>query len=75
VFAKKTFNADALNRDIASQYHDKFDQTIQVSCPSGQQVKKGASFTCDARLSGGETGKIEVKVTSSSGDYTWRPLD
>ena len=72
---KKTFNADALNRDIASQFHDKFGQTIQVTCPTGQQVKKGATFTCDGKVTGGESGKIEVTVTSADGDYTWKPID
>ncbi len=72
---KKTFNADALNRDIASQFHDKFGQTIQVTCPTGQQVTKGATFTCDGKVTGGESGKIEVTVTSADGDYTWKPID
>jgi hypothetical protein len=75
VFGKKTFNADALNRDIASQYHDKFGETIQVTCPSGQRVTKGASFTCEGKKANGESGKIEIKITSADGDYTWKPVD
>jgi hypothetical protein len=33
-------------------------------------VSKGSTFTCDIP---GRSGKIQVTVASSDGDYTWRP--
>ena len=58
-----------MNRDIASQYKDKFGDTVEVSCPSGQQVKAGATFDCSIK---DKSQKIQIKVTSDSGDYTWK---
>jgi hypothetical protein len=70
VLKKTVFDSAALNKDIAAQYSDKFGEKITVNCPKDKQVKKGASFTCTIA---GRDNKIEVKVTSGDGDYTWRP--
>jgi hypothetical protein len=72
VFSRKVFDADAMNRDIAAQYKDKFGPRIEVTCPTGQEVKSGATFTCSIR---DESTRIEVRVTSNDGDYTWKPLE
>ena len=69
-FNKKVFDSAALNKDIATQYNDRFGEKIEVDCPKNTQVKKGASFTCDIA---GRDNTIEVKITSDDGDYTWRP--
>jgi flagellar basal body-associated protein FliL len=67
----KVFDENALNSTISSQYKDKFgDSNIQVSCPAGQEVSKGATFTCDIQ---GRSDKIQVTVSSDDGDYTWKP--
>jgi len=70
VFSRKVFNADALNRDIASQYKDKFGETVEVTCPTGRRVTKGETFTCEMK---DRSERIEVKITSVDGDYTWKP--
>ncbi|HZB50668.1 MAG TPA: DUF4333 domain-containing protein [Mycobacteriales bacterium] len=68
----KVFDADALNQTISSQYKDKFgDSTVVVSCPAGQEVSKGRTFTCDIQ---GRSEKIQVTVASDDGDYTWKPI-
>ena len=68
----KVFDANALNRTISSQYKDKFgDASVSVSCPQGQKVSKGATFTCDIQ---GRSEKIQVTVSSKDGDYTWKPV-
>ncbi len=68
----KVFDADALNRTISSQYKEKFaDATVTVTCPDGQKVSKGATFTCDVQ---GRSEKIQVTVASDDGDYTWKPV-
>jgi hypothetical protein len=69
VFSKKVFDANAMNRDISSQYKDKFGDTVEVTCPTNQQVKVGATFSCTIK---DKSQKIEVKVTSDSGNYTWK---
>lgn len=67
----KVFDADALNSTISSQYKDKFgDATVAVTCPDGQKVSKGTTFTCDIS---GRSEKIQVTVASDDGDYTWKP--
>src|SRR5215468_572210 len=73
----RVFDADALNRDIAAQYGDKFgsNPAFEPNCPPSQPAVKGTSFTCYGRLSTGESQKVEVKVTSNDGDYMWKPVD
>jgi hypothetical protein len=67
----KVFDESALNSTIASQYKDKFgDSSVQISCPSGEEVSKGHTFTCDIS---GRSDKVQVTVTSDDGDYTWKP--
>lgn len=39
-----------------------------VSCPSGQEVKSGATFDCTATI-GGKQQQVPITVTSDSGDY------
>ncbi|MEP6598069.1 MAG: DUF4333 domain-containing protein [Actinomycetota bacterium] len=65
---RKTFSARSVAATIEDQSKGRGDYT-NVTCPSGEKVKKGTTFTCIAN--GGK--KITVKVTSGSGDYTWEP--
>jgi hypothetical protein len=69
-FSKKVFDADAMNRDVAAQYKDKYGEKVDVTCPTNQAVKRNATFTCSIK---DRTEKIEIKVTSDGGDYTWKP--
>jgi Domain of unknown function (DUF4333) len=39
-----------------------------VECPSGVQVKAGATFECTVELRGGKTETATLKITNSSAD-------
>ena len=69
VLTKKVFDANALNRDIAAQYKDRFTQEVQVTCPPNQAVKAGTSFQCPIV---GSSQKITVDVKDNNGTYVWR---
>jgi hypothetical protein len=69
VLGKKVFDAAAMDRDIAQQYKERFAQTVQVDCPTGQEVKVGGTFECTMKDS---SKKITIEVKDSSGTYQWR---
>jgi hypothetical protein len=66
----RVFDADAMDRDIAGQYREKFGETVQVGCPAGQPVVTGTTFTCSIVA---RSERIEVIVVNDNGDYTWKP--
>lgn len=65
----QVFDGDAMDRDIAGQYQQKFGDNVQVDCPARQPVTTGTTFIC--RIVGGQQ-RILVTVTSDRGDYTWK---
>lgn len=66
---RKTFSARSIASTIENQSKGRGDYR-NVTCPSGEKVTKGATFSCSA--DGGK--KITITVTSGSGDYTWEPV-
>jgi Domain of unknown function (DUF4333) len=65
---KKVLDHTAVEKTIVSQSKGIGDYT-SVSCPSGQEVKKNTTFQCTAN----NGKKIDVTITSDSGNYTWKP--
>ncbi|MQY17246.1 DUF4333 domain-containing protein [Nocardia macrotermitis] len=44
------------------------DDVQNVSCPAGQEVKVGKTFTCSMKV-GGEQKSVTIKITKSDGTY------
>jgi hypothetical protein len=72
VLNKKVLDASALNTDIATQYKDRFTDTVTIDCPKDKPAKSGTTFTCSIS---GSSQKIEVTVKDDNGNYTWRPIN
>jgi hypothetical protein len=61
----------------ASKTQDELKENVEraqrtkvasVKCPSGVQVKAGATFECTVELRGGKTETATLKITNSSAD-------
>ena len=57
---------DGVKKVLSDSYG--IQDVANVSCPSGQQVKVDATFTCDLKVSG-EQKKVTVKITKDDGTY------
>lgn len=68
-FTKKVFDSSAVQDGVKSVLHDDYQLDVTaVSCPSGQEVKAGTSFTCTATI-GGQRKQVQVTVRSDDGKY------
>jgi outer membrane protein assembly factor BamE (lipoprotein component of BamABCDE complex) len=56
---------DIVNKQLASQHL----KAKSVDCPSDVEAKAGTTFSCDVVLTNGNTGTLDLKVTSVSGDH------
>jgi Domain of unknown function (DUF4333) len=54
-------------KDILTREY-KIDNVSSVSCPSGQEVKAGRTFTCTATV-GGQQRTINITVKTDAGEY------
>jgi hypothetical protein len=69
----KTFkNSDLENklRTELSQQAGVDPAKVKVSCPGGQEVKKGHKFTCTLTAPNGQKVKVFVTATNDSGNFT-----
>ena len=66
-FFKTVLNHTAVENTIEQQSNGVL---TNVSCPANEQVSTGKTFQCTAQ--GGK--KVNVKITSGKGDYTWTPV-
>jgi len=68
-FSKKVFDSAAVQDGVKTILHDDYQLDVSsVSCPSGQEVKTGATFTCTATISG-QQKQVQVIVRSDDGKY------
>lgn len=70
-FAKsKVLNATAVQDGVQKVLTDtyKVADVSKVSCPSGQKVSSGGTFTCKATIAGKDTA-VKVTITDDNGTY------
>ena len=63
---KTVLDHSAVEGTIERQAKQNDISISNVSCPSGQEVKANATFTCDAT-----GGSVEVTITNDKGDWEW----
>ncbi|MGW6424500.1 DUF4333 domain-containing protein [Nocardia sp. NPDC055053] len=70
VFSSDELDNAAVQDGVARVLKDSYGiaDVTDVSCPSGQEVKVDATFTCDLKVSG-EAKKVTVKITKDDGTY------
>ncbi|GAC70280.1 DUF4333 domain-containing protein [Gordonia soli] len=69
-WAPKNLSQDAAQDGVKSVLTDDYQATevTNVSCPSGQRVKKGNSFSCSVTV-GGQPQKVTVTFLDDEGKY------
>ncbi|MGH3495149.1 MAG: DUF4333 domain-containing protein, partial [Sciscionella sp.] len=69
-FVTKTFDSTSLQNGVRNTLTNdyKIGGVGQVSCPSGQQVTVGATFTCTVSING-QQKTVTLRVQDSSGVY------
>ncbi|EID56229.1 DUF4333 domain-containing protein [Saccharomonospora xinjiangensis] len=64
------FDQNSMESDIQRVLQDSYGLTVDgVTCPSGQEVKKDNTFTCEVTV-GGAPQSVKITVTSDDGHYT-----
>ncbi|MFC9895615.1 DUF4333 domain-containing protein [Nocardia sp. NPDC127579] len=68
--AKDKLDQSAVQDGVKKVLTDSYGITdvTDVSCPSGQEVKEGATFECSLKVSG-EDKKVNLKITDKDGTY------
>jgi hypothetical protein len=69
-FLKRVFDnaavQDGVKQILTNSY--RVDGVGAVSCPAGQEVKQGATFTCTAQVNGKQK-KVTITVKTDAGEY------
>lgn len=65
-------NTGTLERQIAQDVADAASVGAVVRCPDRVDLMKGATFTCDIELDGGQTATAIVTQTDDRGSVSWK---
>ena len=66
-----TVDAGKVEHGIEQDLSTATTTVSSVSCPDGVKNETGATFTCKAKLSGGGSGDVTVKVTDAPNDFSY----
>jgi uncharacterized protein DUF4333 len=61
----------AVERDVATQYEEREGTALELSCDEEMDVEDGASYTCTGTTADGEQLPVTIRITGTTGDYTW----
>ncbi|MEO6879329.1 MAG: DUF4333 domain-containing protein, partial [Mycobacteriaceae bacterium] len=66
---KTVFDQSALQNGVQGVLTKNYGlQATAVTCPAGEEVSKGATFTCEATVNG-ELKPVKITVTDDGGTY------
>lgn len=70
LFASDELDQSAVQDGVSRVLKESYGiaDVSDVSCPSGQEVKVDATFTCDLKVSG-EDKQVTIKITKDDGTY------
>ncbi|SDG08720.1 protein of unknown function [Blastococcus aurantiacus] len=61
-----------VERDVATQFEERFDVGVDVDCPQGMEVADGRDYECDAETDDGEDLELVITITDEEpAAYTW----
>lgn len=67
-FITKVLDQQAVQSGVQQMLASYGDTATAVSCPSGQEVKAGTTFTCTATIDG-QQRKVTITVQDENGNY------
>lgn len=59
---------DGVKKILTENYNVPADKVGAVSCPAGQEVKAGATFTCTATIDG-QARQVTITIKNKDGEY------
>ncbi len=61
-----------VERDVASQFEERYDVGVDVDCPQGMEVAEGRDYECDAETDDGEDLELVITITDEEpAAYNW----
>jgi Domain of unknown function (DUF4333) len=68
---ERTVDADHVEQQIEQHLSTATSQVTSVSCPEDVKSQTGATFTCQAKLSGGGSADVQVVETQAPDQFTY----
>ena len=69
--SRETVDAGMLEQEIAQSLTTATTSVKSVSCPDDEENETGNSFTCRAKLSGGGSGDVAVKIERAPNQFSY----
>ena len=69
--SRDTVDAGKIEQEIEQSLSTATTTVSSVSCPGDVKNETGATFTCQAKLSGGGSAEIAVKVTRAPNQFSY----
>ena len=61
-----------VERDVATQFEERYDVGVDVDCPQGMEVADGRDYECDAETDDGEDLELVITITDEEpAAYSW----
>lgn len=61
-----------VERDVATQFEERYDVAVEVDCPPGMEVAEGRDYECDAETADREDLTLVITITDEDDvAYTW----
>lgn len=67
----ETVDANQIEQQIEQSLSTATTRIKSVSCPDGVESETGAKFTCNAKLNGGGSAKVEVTETQAPNEFSY----
>ncbi len=65
-------DTEQVQRDVASQFEERYDVGVDVDCPHGMEVVQGEDYECDAETDDHEDLELIITITDEDdAAYTW----
>jgi len=68
---ERTVDANQVEQQIEQQLSTATTKVTSVSCPEDVKSQTGATFTCQAKLSGGGSADVQVTETQTPDQFTY----
>ena len=69
--SRKTVDAPKLEQEIEQSLSTATAKVTSASCPDGIENETGKTFTCQAKLSGGGSADVTVKITRAPNQFSY----
>ena len=69
--ARRKLDPQAVQRDVAAQFEERENVSVDLTCDEDMTVDTGATYTCEGTTGEDEDVTITIRVTDDDGAYEW----